>query len=238
MSEDGFGFGESVIDIGAEGVEGDTALHFLGASGHFGAAEASADDDFCAFRAALHCALDGLLDGASEGDAALELLGDVAGDECGIEFGDADFFDINTEASAGDIGEFAAEFVDVLAAASNDDAGFSGPEFDAEGGVALDIDAGDGGVAHALVDVVAEADVLGDEFGVAGAGGGVLLGVPLAAPLVDGADAEAGGMHLLAHGQFSSSERTTVMWQVRLRMRPTRPRALARKRRRVRPSPA
>src|SRR5690606_8276115 len=61
--------------------------------------------------------------------------------------------------------------------------------------------------------------------------------VPVRLPVVDDSDAEAAGMHFLAHQERPSLWSTaTVMWLLRLRMRFTRPMARNCHRLRVGPS--
>src|SRR5690606_9425800 len=87
---DRVGRGLGVVDVGAEGVEGDAALHVLLGPAHLGAAEAAGQLDAHALGAHPHRRAHGLLHRAAERDAALELLRDVLRDEAGVELGPLD----------------------------------------------------------------------------------------------------------------------------------------------------
>src|SRR4029078_4045399 len=93
---------DAVVDVGAQRVERHPAFAIPFHAGDFGAAEATRAVDTNAFGAETHRRLHRALHGAAECDAALELLGDRFGDQGGVEFGLADFDDVDDDIGIGD----------------------------------------------------------------------------------------------------------------------------------------
>src|SRR6185503_5150714 len=88
----------------------------------FGAAETARAVDTNAFGAKTHRRLHRPLHGAAERDAALELLRDRFGDQGGVEFGLADFDDVDDDVGSRDVGNPLAQLVDVGALLADHDA--------------------------------------------------------------------------------------------------------------------
>src|SRR6185295_6846261 len=199
---------------------------------------------------------------APEADAVLQLLGNRLGDELRVELRPLDLVDVDVDVLARDRVQFLAKRVDLDPGLADHDARAGGEDVDRDPLLVLaDQDVGEAGVAELRVDVVADPDVLEDvrrEL--------LLPHVPVGLPVVDDADPQAAGVHLLAHqatasfffardfaarfgfaavsagagasvvvgaaargvrvvpafGFWASS---IVMWQVRLKIRLTRPRA-------------
>src|SRR6266568_3407611 len=94
----------AVIDVGAQRVQRHAALAIPFHARDFGAAETARAVDTNAFGAETHRRLHRPLHGAAERDAALELLSDRFGDQGGVEFGLADFDDVDDDVGSGDVG--------------------------------------------------------------------------------------------------------------------------------------
>src|SRR5690606_25349643 len=128
--------------------------------------------------------------------------------------------------------ERVAKLLDTRPAAANDDARLAGMDRHGDQvGVPVDFDAANASVGQQPEHELAELDVLVQALGV------VAAGEPLRLPVVDDANPEPVRMNLLSHGYASRSSSTTVMWLDLLRSEPTRPRARARNRFMVTPSP-
>ena len=193
------GFGQGVVNVGPQGVQGNLPQHHFFGAGDFRAGDAALDDDFDAFGAGLHGALGGLAHGAAVGDAALQLVGDVAGDQVGVEFGLFDFEDVELHPAAGDGLQLGAEVFDPLAIAPDQDSGAGGMDVDyAVLGAAVDFDPGDAGVGKGAV-FVADAAAQGQIFLDQAAVGGAVGGVPVGFPVFDDAETEAVWMGFMAH---------------------------------------
>src|ERR1700724_2825631 len=103
----------AVVDIGAQRVQRQAAFAVPFHARDFGAAETARAVDTDAFGAQTHRRLHGTLHGAAERDAALELLGDRFGTHGRIEFGLADFDDVDDDVGIRDVRDFLAQLVDV-----------------------------------------------------------------------------------------------------------------------------
>src|SRR5574344_165052 len=186
--------GETVVDVRAERVERDLALLRPLDARDFGAVDAAGGMDLDSVHAHVHRDLLGALHRPLEGDAALELLRDRLGHELGVRVGIMDFLDVEIDFLARHVGEVLADLVDVLALAADDHARTGAEERDAHAvGVALDQDLRDAGALEALLHVLADLLVLGEE-----GSEGFLGREPAAAPRVVDADAEPDRVNFLS----------------------------------------
>ena len=135
---------------------------------HLGAAEAAGALDPDPLGAGLHGRLDGPLHGPPERDPAGQLVGHALGDQVGVELRLLDLLDVELDLRvARDLEQALAEAVGLDAAAADDDAGPGGVDVDAQPVTgALDLDPADGRPAELGVEVLADADVLGEVVGV------------------------------------------------------------------------
>src|SRR5437899_1484531 len=226
----GAGFGSAVVDVRLQRVQRDPALPLLVSARHVGAAEPSCDADAHALGAALHCPQRCLLDGAAVRDAALYLLGDRPGDERRFDFREPHLVDVDANAASARFFEPAAQLIYPLAAAADDDSRTRCVDADRDlVGVSLDLDARDAGIRQHPLDRAADAQVLVQLLSI------VLVGVPLAVPGIDVAEAKAVGVNFLAHQPPSST--MIVILLRRRRMISARPRARGVMRRNLTPSP-
>src|SRR6478735_9888495 len=186
---------DPVVDVGAQRVQRHTAFAIPFHAGDFGAAEATRAVDTNAFGAETHRRLHRALHGAAECDAALELLGDRFGDQGGVEFGLADFNDIDDDVGSGDVGNPLAQLVDVGALLADHDAGTRRMDRHAALLVrTLDHDAGDGCLLEFFVQDLADPDVLMQQLAVF-----VLAGEPTGIPRPVDAEAQPDWIDLLTH---------------------------------------
>ena len=178
-------------------MQGHATLAVPLATAHLGAVEAAGALDADALGAGLAGGLDGLAHGATEGDAALELLSDGLGNEVGVELGALDLDDVHGDhalADARDLLEVGAQDVDVGALLADHDAGAAGVDRDLDFVAgALDVDAGEGGLGEALLEVGADGEIVAEVLGV------VLIGVPAGTPLLGDAETEASRLNLVTH---------------------------------------
>src|SRR3954463_4615013 len=112
-----------VIDVRPQRVQRHAALAIPLHARNFSAAQTARAVDANAFGAKPHRGLHGPRDRAAERDAALELLRDRFGDQRCIEFGLADFDDVDDDIGGGDVGNPLAQLVDVGALLADHDAG-------------------------------------------------------------------------------------------------------------------
>src|SRR6202034_3378459 len=176
---------EPVVDVRAQRLQRHPALAVERAAGHLGAAEATGALHPDALGAALGRALHGLAHGPAEGDTAQQLLGHALRDELRVHLGVLHLEDVELNLLAGELLQVAADPVSLRAAAADHDAGarrvdvhphpVRGP---------LDLDLGDAGPLHALLQHAADRHVLGDVVLV------LLLRVPAALEVAGDAQAE------------------------------------------------
>src|SRR5437899_5620863 len=185
----------AIVDVGAQRVQRHAAFAIPFHAGDFGAAQAARAVDTNAFGAKTHRRLHRALHGAAECDAALELLGDRFGDQGGVEFGLADFDDVDDDVGSGDVGNPLAQLVDIGALLADHDARTRRMDRHAALLVrALDHDAGNGCLLEFLVQDLADLDVLMQQLAVF-----VLAGEPTGIPRTVDAETQPDRIDLLTH---------------------------------------
>ena len=113
--------GESVIDIGAQRVQRQTALQIPLRTGDFVAVQASAHADFDAFATEAERRIDRLAHGPPEADALFQLQRNRFGDELGIELGLMHFLNIDMHLARRLLLQILLQLVDFRALAPDDD---------------------------------------------------------------------------------------------------------------------
>src|SRR5260221_3721165 len=187
--------GYPIIDIGAQRVQGHAAFAVPFHARDFGAAETARAVDTDAFGAKTHRGLHRALHGAAERDAALELLGDRFGNQGSVEFGLADFDDVDDDVGIGDIGNPLAQLVDVCALLADHDAGTRRVDRHAALLVrTLDHDARNRRLLELLVQDLADLDILVQQLAVF-----VLAGEPTGIPRPVDAETQPDWIDLLTH---------------------------------------
>src|SRR6185437_13645537 len=174
-------------------------------------------------------------------DAALELLCDRFGNQRSIEFGLADFDDVDDDVGGRDVGHLLAQLVDVGALLADHDARTRRVDRDAALLVrTFDHDARHRGLLQFLVQDLADLDVLVQQLAVFG-----LAGEPARIPGPVDAETQADRIDLLTHlillaplyALASTSRTTIVSCENGLNTRPERPRPRGAKRFITRPLP-
>ena len=120
----GFGFGKTIIDIGAKRMKGYTTFAVPFRTAHFGATKATSAVDADAFRTEFERRLNALLHSTTEADAMLEIASYAFGDQLGIHLGFAQFLDVEKDFAVGHLAKIVLEHFDVFAFATDDDTGF------------------------------------------------------------------------------------------------------------------
>src|ERR1700722_12794862 len=185
----------AVVDVGAQRVQRHTAFAVPLHARDFGAAKTARAVDADAFGAQTHRRLHGPLHGAAECDAALKLLRDRFGNERRVEFGLADFDDVDDDVGSRDIGDTFAQLVDVGALLADHDARTRRVDRHAALLVRpFDHDLGDRRLLEFLVQDLADLDVLVQELAVL-----VLAGEPTGIPSTVDAEAKSDWIDLLTH---------------------------------------
>src|SRR5436305_39116 len=187
--------GGAIIDVGAQRMQRHAAFAIPFHARDFGAAETARAVDTNAFGAKTHRRLHRPLHGAAESDAALELLGDRFGDQGGVEFGLADFDDVDDDVGSGDVGNPFAQLVDVGALLADHHTRTRRMDRHAALLVrTLDHDAGDGRLLEFLVQDLADLDVFMQQLAVL-----VLAGEPTGIPRAVDAETQSDWIDLLTH---------------------------------------
>ena len=118
----GAGLGKTVIDVGAQRVQWQTALKVPLGAGDLIAVQTAGDANLDALATEAESGINGLAHGAAEADALLELEGDVLGNELSVELRLVDLEDIDEDLAAGALLDVGLELVDLGAFAADDDA--------------------------------------------------------------------------------------------------------------------
>jgi hypothetical protein len=108
-----------IINISAQRLERNLALHFLLRAGDFRAPQATADNDLNTLRARAYRLLNRLFHCPPEGDTLLQLLGNAPRHQISIEFWLANLQDIQPDLFAGLMFKTLAEVLHLLAAFAN-----------------------------------------------------------------------------------------------------------------------
>ena len=200
-AERGLGLGGAEVDLGAQGVQGHTALAVPLAAAHLGPTEPAAGRDSHAERARAHRRLHRTAHGATERDPPRELLRDALGEQGGIGLGArlarglVHVFDLHVDALLGVALDVLAQPIDFCALAADHDAGTRGADEDPDlVALALDVDRADAGTGQPRTDVLADPDVLVHLRGVVAP-----AGVPVGFPGVDDPQPEPVRVDLVTH---------------------------------------
>ena len=190
------GFGEAVVDVGAQRVQRHPAFAVPLLAAHLGAAEPAAALHAHAERAGLHRGLHRTLHRPAERDAAAELVGDALREQHRVDLGLLDLLDVELDLRvAADLAQSFAQALGLRAAATDHDARTRGVHVDAQAVTrALDLDAAHRGALELLAQVVADLPVLDEELGVL-----LLVGDPARLPVGGDTEAEPVGVDLLTH---------------------------------------
>ena len=136
----------------------------------------------------------------AEADSVLQLLRDRLCDELRVELGPLDLIDVDMDVLLGDRVQLFAQRVHLDARLADHDAGACRVDVDRDPLLVLaDQNVGQSGMGELVGDVLPDLDVL-DQV----AGELLLPRVPVGLPVVDDADPQAAGMHLLAHQATAS----------------------------------
>src|SRR6266851_3097003 len=145
-------FGCTVVNVGAQRLQRQTALQVPFLACDFRSIQASGHANLDALAAEAQRGIDGLAHGPAEGDALFELQGDRLSDQRGIEFRPVNFLDVDVHFALGALLDFALELIDFRALAPDDDSGAGGKEANhklVRG--ALDVDRADPGRFQAVL---------------------------------------------------------------------------------------
>src|SRR6185437_7923938 len=187
--------GDAVIDVGAQRMQRHAPFAIPLHARDFGAAETARAVDADAFGAETHGRLHRAFHGAAEGDAALELLRDRLGYQLRVEFGLADFDDVDDHIAVGELGHRLAQLLDVGALLADDHARTRRVNGDAALLVrALDDDLGHRRLLELLHQLVADLDVFMQQRAVFG-----LPGIPARVPGAVDADPKPNWIDFLTH---------------------------------------
>jgi len=191
----GLGLGEPVVNLGAKRGERDGAQLGTFGPAHFRATKTTGEQDLNAPGTAVHGLLQRPLDRAAKAGPLLELLGDVLADQLGVDFRPGDLFNLDIDPASGERLQLFLDPLDFRPLATDDHARAGGEEDDLHGVAgAFDLDLGDAGERVLFLDELADLEVFDQEVAEF-----MLVGVPTTAPVLVNADAESGGMGLLAH---------------------------------------
>jgi len=190
----GVRFRQTIVDISAQGVQGDFPLDFFLGASDFRSTQPPANHDANAFCIGAHGFLHCLLHGAAEGDALLQLFRDTAPDQVGIEFGLANLQDVETHALLGFLLKRGTQSIDLFATLANDDTRFGGMNNDRDlvCGGALDLDTRDSRVRQLFLDHLTQFEILREKILI------ITLSVPARLPAFYDAEPEPYGMHFMS----------------------------------------
>ncbi len=248
-AEGGPGLVESVVDVGAQRVQGHPAFAVELRAAHLCPAQASGTLHPDALGAALHRRLHGLAHRPPEADPARQLLRHALRDELGVDLRVLHLEDVELDLLAGQLLEVAADAVGLGAPTSDDDPRAGGVDVHPQPALGpLDVDPTDSRALHAPGHHLTDLHILAHIRLV------LLVGVPTRGELRSDPEPEPVRVDLLPHYRAllavcdapvdaprvtetgSRLSTTTVMWLVRFRIRYARPCARGRMRLSVGPS--
>src|SRR6266545_2618736 len=188
------GFGEAVVDVGAQRLQRQLPVQIPLRPRDFRAVQPSRHAHLDAARAEPQRRFHRLAHRAAEGHALFELHGHRLGDELRLELRLLDLLDVDEDLAARALLDLLLQLVDFRPLAADDDAWTRGVDVDLQVvRRALGLDARDPGVREALLQVLPQGEVLVEQLRV------VLVREPARAPGLVEAEAESVRMNLLAH---------------------------------------
>src|SRR4029079_14999533 len=187
-------FGEPVVDVGAQRLQRQLAVQVPLGAGDLGAVQAAGYAHLDAAGAEAQRRLHRLAHRAAEGDALFELHRHRLGDELRVEFRLLAFLGVDEDVAAGLLLDFLLQLVDFRPLAADDDPRPRGVDVDLEPvDRALGLDLGDAGVREALLQALAQRQILVQQLRV------LTVRVPARTPRLVETEAEPKRVNLLAH---------------------------------------
>src|SRR5579884_299679 len=194
------GLRETVVDVGAQGLQRDLALAVLLAPRHLCACQPAGAHDADSPHARLYRPQHRLAHRPLVGGTLLDLLGYRFGDELRVHVRVADLLHADVNLLLGQPLQRRAQVVYALAAAPDDDPRLGGVQRDLDPVArALDLHARDGGGSMVLLDVAPDLIVF-----IEGVGEAAVRHVPFAFPVPDNADAKPDGVDFLSQSVLPS----------------------------------
>src|SRR5581483_3916794 len=188
------GFGKAVVNIGAQGVQGNLALAILLAPRHLRSGQPARTDDADAARTQLHRPHDRLAHGALVGDTLLDLLRHRFGHQLRVQVGMAYLLHADVNLLLGQLLQRRLQVVHAFARAPDDDAGLGRVQRDLDTvSGPLDLDARNGGGVEVLLHIAAYLVVF-----IQGVGEAAIRKIPFALPVADDADPKPDGVYFLS----------------------------------------
>src|SRR5580704_10677116 len=161
----GVRLGKTVVDIGTQRVQRQTALEIPLRARNLVSVETTGDADLDALAAEAESGVDRFAHGAAEADTLLKLQRDVFGNKLSVELRLIDFQNVNKHFARRPLLDVCLELVDLGAFAANDDAGTRGADDQAQlVAWALDLDRTDAGGLQLLAQLSFELDVFDKQF--------------------------------------------------------------------------
>src|SRR5581483_4658582 len=177
----GLGFGETVINVGAQRVQRQAPLQVPLGTGDLVAVQPAADPHLDSLAAEAQRRIYRLAHGAAKADALFQLQGDGLGHQLRIQFGLVNFLDVHVHLTVGALLQLLLELVDLRALAANNDAR------------ALNLDGADARGLQLLLELILELDVFQQQLVV------IAVHEPPRLPRLGVADAESVWMNFLSH---------------------------------------
>src|SRR5688572_17709449 len=187
-------FGKPVVDVGAQRLQRQLAVQVPLGARDFRAVQPAGDTHLDAASAEPQGGFDRLAHRAAEGDALFELNGHRLGNQLGLQLRLLDLLDVDEDLPVRSLLDLLLQLVDLSALAADDDPRTRGVDVDLQVvGRALGLDARHPGVREALLQILAERQILVQQLRV------VLPREPARAPGLVEAEPESVGVNLLAH---------------------------------------
>src|SRR5690606_24168649 len=194
----GAGFSETVVDVGAQGVQRHTAFAVPLRTGNFCTIQAATHVDLDAQGTQTHRVADRALHCTAEHDATLQLLRDGLGNQLCVQLRLAHFSDVDVRRDAHHLAHFLTQLLDVLTTLADHHARTGGVDRHARGLCrTLDQDLADAGLCKLLAQHFANFQVgcqITSKLG--------LVGVPLGVPILGNTEADTNRMNFMPHGLF------------------------------------
>jgi len=197
LAVNGFGFGKTVVDVLAQGVQRYAAFALPFTTSNVGATETTGALNTDTFSTESPWPFNGLLHGAAESDTAFELESDVLSNELSFDLGLLHLLNIEENFFAGELRELFFDLFDFLSLATDDDARTGGINLDANAvGSAFDEDARHGGLLQFLHEFLTDNLILKEELREI-----FFVRVPAGLPVAADGETETGRIGFLAHGE-------------------------------------
>ena len=201
-------FSKTILDVGAQGLQGDGTLVIAFAAGDFSTAQTAAAGALDALSTQTGGGLHGLLHSAAEGDALFQLLSDVLSNQLCVQVRAADLNDVQIHGLAQTSFHVLAQIFDLSASLTDDNTGAGAVDVDLDLAIGtLDLDLSNTSCVQLVLQILTDVVIFDDQVTDL-----VLAGVPAGIPILDNAYPQSMGINFLSQSYLLIKPSRSHQW--------------------------